>query len=311
MTKRAARKPATRRAAAPKKRPQQRRKPQPGMLDKAVAALPFSEATLRRIAAWGIVGLFGAAALGVASWFGLPAMAGVATANAIGEAGFRVEKIDITGLRRMDEMTVYSQALDQNSRAMPLVDLEGVRERLLKYPWIEDARVSRRLPNTLSIHIVERIPAAIWQSHGRLMLVDTKGVPLEPVSREAMPDLPLLIGDGANAQEEARRRLMDAAPRLKPLVKAATWIGNRRWDLVFDTGERLLLPEGEREAADALVEFAEMDRTQRLLGKNYQRFDMRVEGRMVMRKQGAAVPDAADAAAAAAAAEPVSNQGQE
>lgn len=310
MTKRAARKPATRRAASPRKRPQQRRKPQPGMIDKAVAALPFSEATLRRIAAWGIVGLFAAGALGVASWFGIPSMVGVAAANVIGEAGFRVEKIDITGLRRMDQMTVYSQALDQNSRAMPLVDLEGVRERLLKYPWIEDARVSRRLPNMLSIHIVERVPAAIWQNHGQLVLVDTKGVQLEPVSREAMPDLPLLIGDGANAQEPARGRLMDAAPRLKPLVKAATWIGNRRWDLVFDTGERLMLPEGEKEAADALVEFAELDRAQQLLGKNYVRFDMRVDGRMVMRRPAAPAAEPS-AAPANETAKSVGNQGQE
>ena len=280
MTKRTARKPATRRAVAPKKRPTQRRKPQPGMLDKAVAALPVSEATLRKGAAWGVVALFVAAAFGVASWFGIPSMAGVAAANVIGEAGFRVEKIDITGLHRMDQMTVYSQALDQNSRAMPLVDLEGVRERLLKYPWIEDARVSRRLPNTLSIHIVERTPAAIWQSHGRLMLVDTKGVPLEGVSREAMPDLPLLIGDGANMQEEARGRLMDAAPRLKPLVKAATWIGNRRWDLTFDTGERVMLPEGEKEAMDALADFAENDRKDQLLGHGKISFDLRIPERM-------------------------------
>ncbi len=282
MTKRAARKPATRRHAAPRARPQQRAKPRPGVLDQAMAALPFSEATLRKLAAWGIVALFAGAVLGVASWFGIPSMAGIAAANAIGDAGFRVEKIDITGLRRMDQMTVYSQALDQNSRAMPLVDLAGVRERLLKYPWIEDARVSRRLPSTLSIHIIERIPAAIWQNHGRLMLVDTKGVALEPVSREAMPDLPLLIGEGANAQEEARARLLDAAPRLKPLVKAATWIGNRRWDLVFDTGERLMLPEGEKEAAKALATFAEDDRKGQLLGRGRTSFDLRVPGRMFM-----------------------------
>lgn len=280
MTKRAARKPATRRAAPPRKRPTQKRKPQPGLMDKAVAALPFSEATLRKMAAWGVVAAFAAAAFGVASWFGIPSMAGVAAANVIGEAGFRVEKIDITGLHRMDQMTVYSQALDQNSRAMPLVDLEGVRERLLKYPWIEDARVSRRLPNTLSIHIVERTPAAIWQNHGRLMLVDTKGVELEPVSRDAMPDLPLLIGEGANAQEEARGRLLDAAPRLKPLVKAATWIGNRRWDLTFDTGERLMLPEGEKEAMDALSDFAENDRKDQLLGHGKISFDLRIPERM-------------------------------
>jgi cell division protein FtsQ len=301
MTKRAARSTSTRRPG-PKKRPQQRRPKRPSALDRAIAALPFSEATLRRIATWGIVGAVGAVALGVAGWFGVPTLVGVAASEAIGEAGFRLDKIDISGLRRMDRNTVYAQALDQKSRAMPLIDLAGVRQRLLQYSWIEDARVSRRLPDTLVIHIVERIPAAVWQNQGRLMLVDTKGVELEPVSREAMPDLPLLIGEGANKQEDARRRLMEAAPALKPLVKAATWVGNRRWDLIFDTGEKVQLPEGEEDAAKALVDFAQRDANSRLLGRGFVSFDMRDQRNMIVRRR---------APAATPSASPVISQGQE
>src|SRR3546814_2784185 len=51
-------------------------------------------------------------------------------------------------------------------RSMAAVDLEGVRADLMKYGWIQDARVSRRLPDTLVVDIVERTPAAIWQ-HNR------------------------------------------------------------------------------------------------------------------------------------------------
>ena len=283
MSRRPTRKPATRRPA-PKKRQQGRRKSKPGMLDQLMGALPFSPATLQRLATWGIVGVTGVVAFGVANWFGIPAMAGVAASEVIGDAGLRLEKINITGLKRMDQMTVYKQALDQKSRAMPLVDLAAVRARLLQYPWVEDARVSRRLPDTLSIHIVEREPAAIWQNHGQLMLIDPHGALLEPVSREAMPDLPLLIGENANRQEEVRRRLMDAAPALKPLVRAAIWIGNRRWDLVFDTGERLMLPEGEAESAAALAGFARMDAKDGLLGHGYISIDLRVPGRMFIRR---------------------------
>lgn len=284
MSRRPAQRTATRRGAAPKRNAASRRPQRPSLLDQAVAALPFSEATLQRIATWSIVGTVGALTLGVAAWLGVPAMAGVAIANVVGEAGLKVDEIQIDGLKRMDRMTVYGAALDQDSRAMPLVDLALVRERLLKYPWVEDARVSRRLPNTLRIYIVERVPGAIWQNRGQLMLVDPSGVPLEPVSRDAMPDLPLLIGDGANAQEPARRALMEAAPALKPLVKAATWIGNRRWDLVFETGERLQLPEGEAQAAEALRKFAALDGAQRLLDKGSIRFDMRVPGNMVVQR---------------------------
>jgi cell division protein FtsQ len=285
MSRKPAQRTATRRGAKPQRK-QVRRQKRPSMLDQAVAALPFSQATLTRITTWGIVGLAGLGALGIASWFGVPGMIGTAVSETVGEAGFRVDEIQIDGLKRMDKMTVYQQALDQDSRAMPLVDLALVRDRLLKYPWIEDARVSRRLPNTLRIFIVERAPAAIWQNHGQLMLIDPKGVPLEPVRREAMPDLPLIIGESANSQEPARRVLLDTAPALKPLVKATSWIGNRRWDVIFDTGERLQLPEGEKESAAAIKKFAELDGTQRLLGRGYLGFDMRDPDRLVVRRQG-------------------------
>ncbi|AQR73512.1 cell division protein FtsQ/DivIB [Sphingomonas sp. LM7] len=284
MSRRPTQRTATRRGAAPKKKANGRRPKRPSLLDQAVAALPFSQATLTQIATWTIVGSVGAVALAVATWFGVPAMAGVAVADVVGEAGLKVDEIQIDGIKRMDKMTVYTQALDQDSRAMPLVDLALVRERLLKYPWVKDARVSRRLPNTLRIFIIEREPAAIWQSHGQLLLVDPTGVPLEPVSTDAMPDLPLLIGEGANAQEPARRTLIDAAPSLKHLVKAATWIGNRRWDLTFASGEKLQLPEGEEEAAKSLRKFAELDAAQGLLRKGTIRFDMRVPGNMVMQR---------------------------
>lgn len=286
MSRSPAKRTATRRGAKPSARKPVRRQARPSIFDSALAALPISQATLTRIATWSIVGLAGLGTLGVANYFGVPAAIGTAVAESVGNAGFRVEEVVPKGLKRMNKMAVYDAALDHDSRAMPLVDLEVIRERLLKYPWIEDARVSRRLPNKLVIDIVEREPAAIWQNHGQLMLIDAKGVALEPVRREAMPDLPLLIGEGANSQEPARRELVNTAPALKPLIKAVTWIGNRRWDVIFDTGERLQLPEGPQLAAQALEKFAELDGTQRLLGRGYLGFDMRDPDKLVVRRQG-------------------------
>ncbi len=276
------RRPAARRPAAKGRRKAQR-PARPGVLDHLVAALPFSEATLRRIAAGSILAIGFAIVLGIATWFGIPGTVGVAVAEGIGRAGFRVEQIEVTGLNRADRMSVYYKALDQKSRAMPLVDLAEVRSRLLDDGWIADASVSRRLPDTLVINIVERQPAAVWQYQGQLMLIDGAGVLLEPVTADQMPALPLVIGDGANEQEPAYQRLIDSAPALKPMVKAATWIGNRRWDLLFESGEKLSLPEGEDAAAKALMKFAELDGTRRLLGRGYLRFDMRDPSRLVLR----------------------------
>lgn len=280
------------RTVKPKRRVQSKRTPRVSVLDQAVAALPGGADTARRIAAWSLTAGAGAIVLALANWFGLFGAVGVAAAEAVGATGLRVEQIEVTGLKRMDATSVYAVALDQRSRAMPLVDLDATRQKLLEYGWIADARVSRRLPDTLVVDVVERAPAAVWQNKGQLMLIDESGVLLDQVQPAHMPRLPLVIGDGANAQEPAYRSLIGAAPALKPVVKAAIWVGNRRWDILFHTGERLILPEGEAAAAKALVKFAQMDGTLGLLGKGYARFDLRDPTKLVVRMKTAGAGDA-------------------
>jgi cell division protein FtsQ len=268
---------------------QQKRRKQArvSIIDRIISALPISEEMLTRLASWTIVAAVCTGVLAMAVWMGIPGAVGTAVGEGIGEAGFRVNNVQITGLNRMDQDTIYKIALEQPSLAMPLVNLEQTRERLVAHSgWIEDAHVSRRLPDTLLVHIVERTPAAIWQNQQKLALISEDGTYLEPVRADAMPDLPLVIGDHANEQNDAYKKLLDAAPALKPLVKAATWVGNRRWNLTFETGETLLLPEGEDLAAKALVKFAEMDGVHPLLNKGWVRFDMRDPTRFVSRKSG-------------------------
>lgn len=289
-----------RRAVQPKRRKPKARKP--SSIDRMIAMLPVSEATLRRVATVTIMTMIGATSLGIATLFGVPQAAGVAAAEQIGRAGFRVRGIEVTGVKRMNPMAVYAVALDQKSRAMPLVDLAGVRGKLLDYPWVADAQVSRRLPDKLVIHIVERQPAAVWQDKGQLTLIDANGKPLQQITPEEVPALPRVIGEGANWQAPAYRALLDAAPALRPLVKAAAWVGNRRWNLMFETGETLILPE--ENPAEALVKFAELDGARPLLGKGWLRFDMRDPTRLVVRRPGQqahrAIPETTDAQAEAA-----------
>jgi cell division protein FtsQ len=168
----------TLRRGAPVRRPpvKARGKPKPSRIDWLLAKLPVSEAALRKAATIAMLTVGGVALSAGAVALGVPAMVGEQLGEAAGRAGFRVEQIEITGLKRMDRMSVYAVALDQQSRALPLVDLEAVRQKLLRYGWIADAHVSRRLPDTLLVDIVERQPAAVWQDQGRLTLIDKDGV---------------------------------------------------------------------------------------------------------------------------------------
>lgn len=250
---------------------------------KLAARLPVHQDSANRLARW-MFGLFAAAAVALALVaLDVPAKLGAAAGEAVGEAGFRVRSVDVTGVRRMDSKPVYAIATDQQSMAMPLVDVAAIRARLLHYGWVKDARVSRRLPDTLVIDIVEREPAALWQDGQKLSLIDAEGVVLDRVQISAMPDLPLLIGPGANSQSRNLDALLKDVPTLAPQLESATWVGRRRWDLQFQTGETIALPEGEAAARTALAKFARLDKSAGLLGRGILRFDLRIPGKMTVR----------------------------
>jgi cell division protein FtsQ len=255
----------------------------PSMLTRAIGAIPISAAMWQRMATATILAIAGGAVIAIAVMLGIPGYVGQQLAEGVGRAGFAVKRVEVTGIDRMERLTVYAVALDQNSRAMPLVDLNKVRNQLLQYGWIRDARVSRRLPDTLVVDIVERKPAAVWQHGGRLSLIDAGGIVLEPVALNAMPDLPLVIGPDANVQATALTELMAHAPRLKPILAGATWVGGRRWDLKFQSGEVLALPEGATASATALNKFAVLDGKDGFLGRGFVRFDMRDPAKMFVR----------------------------
>jgi cell division protein FtsQ len=258
---------------------------------KIVDKLPVRQDSANRLARW-MFGLFAAGAIGLALIaLEVPAKIATATGEAVGEAGFRVRSVDVSGIHRMDSKPVFQIALDQKSMAMPLVDVSAIRERLLQYGWVKDARVSRRLPDTLVIDIVERQPAALSQDSRQLTLIDAEGVVLDRVPISAMPDLPLLIGPGANAQSRNLNGLLAEVPTLRPQLESASWVGKRRWDLNFQTGETVALPEGEAAAKAALTKFAKLDKSAGLLGRGIVRVDLRIPGKMVVRlPRGAGEP---------------------
>ena len=107
---------------------------------------------------------------------------------------------------------------------------------------------------------------------------------LDRVQVSQMPDLPLLIGKGANAQAVPLR----TAVRRRRLPSRRNWSrrhgsANAAGTSASSRAKRLRLPEGEALASAALVKFAKMDKSAGLLGRGILRFDLRIPGKMTVR----------------------------
>ncbi|MFW1396749.1 FtsQ-type POTRA domain-containing protein, partial [Vibrio parahaemolyticus] len=62
-------------------------------------------------------------------------------------AGFKVKRVEVRGVTRMNELPIYEKVLGQRDQVMSRLDLAALRDDLLTLNWVKDARVSRQLPD--------------------------------------------------------------------------------------------------------------------------------------------------------------------
>ncbi|APG62968.1 hypothetical protein LPB140_09395 [Sphingorhabdus lutea] len=271
--------------ADPKSRaaPRKKRVKKISNFDRFIANIPISSQHLRKIITAAIVAFILLALFLFGRAMGVPQMIFDHYVDMSKRAGFEVKRVEVNGMNRVDQIRVYDLVLAEENRAMPLVDVERIRRDLLTYGWVKEVRVSRRLPDSLVVDIVEREPVARWKINGDIALVDSEGVILKDVEISGNDALILILGNGANQQVGSLNALLEKVSSLRPEIVAANWIGNRRWDIEFKTGEVLALPEGKEQAETAFVKFARMDGVNRLLGRGTLRFDMRDPDRAYFR----------------------------
>ncbi len=122
----------------------------------------------------------------------------------------------------------------------------------------------------------------IWRNGVGLDLVDATGHRVARLAtRAARPDLPLIAGEGAPDEIAEARLLWAAAGPLHPRLRGLVRVGQRRWDMVLDRGQRILLPaEG---ALGALERVVALDSAQQLLSRDVVAVDMRNPARPTLR----------------------------
>lgn len=114
------------------------------------------------------------------------------------------------------------------------LDLDGIRREVEAVPGVAGARVTVSAEGSLRVEVTERVPVALWRWEGQLLLVDIEGVVIGPVVRRAdRPDLPLIVGEGADRAVEEALALHRRAAALRDRVRALVRVGERRWDLVL------------------------------------------------------------------------------
>lgn len=169
------------------------------------------------------------------------------------------------------------------------LDLPGMQERIAELDAVEKVKIQIRQGGVLQVRVVERQPSAVWRSGEDIELLDGVGHRVAVIeTRMERPDLPLLAGEGAQFHVAEGLELLRAAGPVAPRIRGLVRIGERRWDLVLDRGQRIMLPEAE--PLQALLRVMALERAQELLERDITAVDMRNPKRPTLRL----APGAAD-----------------
>ncbi|HEV3199311.1 MAG TPA: FtsQ-type POTRA domain-containing protein [Bryobacteraceae bacterium] len=162
-------------------------------------------------------------------WLGLVVAGAACVSSAM--AGLKVRQFVLSDpqftLSREHKDTLTIQGMNFTSRSKVLrvfssdfghsvfsVPLAERRRRLLAIDWVEDASVSRIWPDRLVVRIHERTPVAFVFFRSGVLLIDSRGVLLDPPA-QAQFAFPVLSGVREEETEDQRRERVRCLARVQ------------------------------------------------------------------------------------------------
>ena len=168
------------------------------------------------------------------------------------------------------------------------LDLDAIRITTESFDAVERAVVRLGAGHVVQVTITERQPAWVWRTQAGLILLDDTGHRIAGLAARAdRADLPLIAGEGAEQSIPEAKALLQAASPLSSRIRGLVRVGARRWDLVLDRDQRILLPA---EAPVAAVEtLLALNRAESLLARDLVAVDLRNPQHPVLRLAPAAL----------------------
>ncbi|MBF0622325.1 MAG: FtsQ-type POTRA domain-containing protein [Magnetococcales bacterium] len=198
---------------------------------------------------------------------------------------FPLEHIQLQGVEHTDIGRVQRVLGVPRGTNLLLVDLEGVRKRLLSLPWVRNAQVERLLTTgTLRATLTEKTAVGLSRDGDRLMLMDEYGSTIKPLEREDPLVLPVVSPapeeESATASMVSILNVLSRHSWLKKRVSEAKGRSSGRWTIYTHNGIKLLFSQRLEEELELLKQ---LQKRYRILDRLISQVDMRVAGQAAVR----------------------------
>lgn len=194
---------------------------------------------------------------------------------------FMIELVSITGVTPELADAVRARLDLSLPKSSFEIDLTAAQSRIQELDAVARADLMVRSGGVLEVRITERVPVVVWRTEMGTELLDDTGHRVATLAaRTDRADLPLIAGEGADAATPEALALIAAAGPLAPRLRGLVRVGDRRWDLVLDRDQRILLPA--KKPVAAIERLIALDKAHDLMGRDILAVDLRNEQRPVL-----------------------------
>jgi cell division protein FtsQ len=202
-------------------------------------------------------------------------------ANRTAAMGLAVDVIEVSGVEPEQAAEVATTISVFRGQPMLSFNPDAARAEVEALPWVREASIVRLWPDRIAVVIEPRAEFALWQIEGDIHVIDRDGAVLGEADANDWPDLPLVVGFGANEEAELLIETLEHYEEIASRVSAMVRVGDRRWNLRLVNGLDIKLPESEVGAALALL--AAMHAERGVLRLDAESIDLRQPGEMIVR----------------------------
>lgn len=195
---------------------------------------------------------------------------------------FRLERLAVSGAGAEVEGAVRALLPVSLPVSRFALDLESYRNAILRLDAVKSVALVVEPGGALQAKITERVPVILWRTASGIEMLDIEGHRVASLTRrDARPDLPLIAGVGAERAVPEALSVLAAAQPILPRARGLVRVGERRWDLVLDRDQRILLPA--QNPVQAIERTLALDSAEDLLSRDFTQLDLRLAARPTIR----------------------------
>ena len=165
---------------------------------------------------------------------------------------YQLMQVDISDLKYLEEEDILVFFDPYINKSIFLAPIESIAKNIAKIKWVEKIKIVSNFKDTLKVSIQEETPLGIYDNDNQKILFSQNLVILNVLDKNKN-FLNLTNFSGENSIPNSKQLVSIIGKNFFELVRTATYIENRRWNIKLKNSILLKLPE--KNIVDALKNY--------------------------------------------------------